>query len=312
MRAREATVRFLWVLAAGASMAWAQADPVATGDAAALRIEIVGASVSAGFEDGPLTGGTADNRTVPLQRVVRGWLEGTGDKIASRADLAMFMDPEARGETQIARVVRSKPDLLLAIDFLFWFGYGDVQFDRQQADGEPKARMQRFELGLAMLDRIAVPIVVGDLPDVHGAAARMIRPAQIPTVELLGQLNVRLTQWAAARPRVHVFPLRDLVATMKERGVTLPLEGAPLATPPGGLMQGDRLHATRVGMAYLGFLLQEHVRAAMPKERAAAVPLRPFAAFVAAADAAVDLEDLQHKLAGTIAPTAEPVRAGGR
>lgn len=292
-------------------MATAQAAPVASGDAQPLRIEIVGASVSAGFEDGPLTGGTDDNRTVALQRVVRGWLDGTDAEVASRADLAMFTDPLGRGETQIARVLRSQPDLVLAVDFLFWFGYGHLQFDRKVPGAEARARLERFEQGLGMLDRVDAPIVVGDVPDVTGAAARMIRATQIPSLEIQAQMNERLRQWAAERPRVRVFPLRELVATMKEKGVVLPLE-QPLATPPGGLMQGDRLHATRVGMAYLGFLLQDHVRAALPEARRAAVPQRAFAAFVGAADAEVDLEDLQKKLADGKAAAGEPAHAGGR
>src|SRR4030095_16007147 len=101
-------------------------------------------------------------------------------------------------------------------------------------DGEAAARRARFEHGLALLDRLPCPIVVGDLPDVHGAAARMISPRQIPPVAILERWNAVRPAWAKARPRVRVFPLRELVADMKGKGVSLPLAAGPLQTRPGG------------------------------------------------------------------------------
>jgi hypothetical protein len=303
MRAHASSCRFLAFVTFVASLAWAQTPSVASGEAARpLRVEIIGASVSAGFTDGPMTGGSADNRTVPLQKVVRGWLDGIDAKVQSRADLLMFTDAEGRGSAQIERAVKNPPDLVVAVDFLFWYGYGYVD---ATPDGEAAARKARFEHGLALLDRLPCPIVVGDLPDVHGAAARMISPRQIPPVAILEQLNTVLADWARARPRVRVFPLRELVADMKGKGIALPLAAGPLQVQPGGLMQGDKLHATRLGMAYLGFLLQTHAAAVLPKD-VAVLPRRPFDDFVIAADAGGDLDDLRGKPATAGAAATPP------
>ncbi|MGE3173145.1 MAG: hypothetical protein AB7O97_11020 [Planctomycetota bacterium] len=285
-RAPTWTVRF--ALIAVLPMLSAQQDAAAAGnEESPPRIEIVGASVSAGFVDGPLTGGSSDNRSVPLLRVVQSWLGDTEVQVRSSADLMLFQDAEGRAPRQIERALKRDPQLALAVDFLFWFGYGYV---RKGEDGEQAARLRRLELGLELLDRLPCPIVVGDLPDVHGAERRMISPRQIPDVEILDALNARLAAWAAERPRVRVFPLRALVAEMKEKGVALPCAEGAVQVRPGGLMQGDKLHATRLGMAYLGFVLQDHVRAALPEAERAFVPAAAFEAFVQAADAGADLE----------------------
>ena len=60
MRAHVVSSWILLLLATVAPVAPAQTPAVASGEAKApLRIDIVGASVSAGFADGPMTGGSA-------------------------------------------------------------------------------------------------------------------------------------------------------------------------------------------------------------------------------------------------------------
>jgi hypothetical protein len=283
-----------WLLLA--PVAWAQAPSVASGEPAKQpRIEILGASVSAGFVDGPLTGGSPDNRSTSLLRVVNAWLDGTDAQVRSGADMFLFKDAEGRAPMQVQRAIAREPDLVLAVDFLFWFGYGYVRTDAAAgADAEQAARLARLQIGLDLLDQVKCPMVVGDLPDVHGAARRMISPRQIPPVKVLDELDAAVARWAAARPRVHMFPLRKIVAAMKENGVELPLAHGVLATPPGGLMQGDHLHATRLGMAYLGMQLQEQIAAALPAGNNGWLPRFSFEQFVAAADAEGDLDLLQH------------------
>jgi hypothetical protein len=259
----------------------AQSERVQTPDQP-LQVAIVGASVSAGCVD-PLSGGSADNSTVPLLRILKPWLAEREARVQSRADMLMFQDAETKGRLQIERTLKSPPDLVFAVDFLFWFGYG-----RLRADDEAAARLRRFEAGLGLLAQLQCPVVVGDLPDVTGASARMISPAMIPAPAVLARLNERLRAWAAERRQVVVFPVAELVLRMKRDGVALPLAAGELATPPGGLMQGDRLHANRLGMAWLGFRLQDALR---PVD-ALDLPAWSLEQFVAAAGAEADLADL--------------------
>jgi hypothetical protein len=273
-----------------------------------LRVHIVGASVSGGFEDGPATGATEQGESVPLVAVLKAWA-GDDARVTTHNPLRMqglFLDPPKLGAEQIEGALRAKPDVLVAFDFPFWFAYGHV--DRGGEGGEAKARADRLAGGLDLLARLDVPMLVGDLPDMQGAARRMLSPRQIPAPDLLEQLNAQLAAWAAARPNVHLVPLGSLVRTMKDQGVELPLADGSLRTPPGALLQGDRLHATRLGMAFLGLSLQGPLCAAFP----AGHPLRQrawtLAQFVEATGAGPELDLLRANLAGPRAPAA----GGGR
>jgi len=242
-----------------------QADPptasapvAAEKPAAKFTVAIVGASVSAGFVDTVLAGGSADNESVPLLRLVRPWLEDLDAVVASRADLAMFLDPLERGRKQVEQSLKAQPSLVVGIDFLFWFGYGSVPRKLVEQHGtEPAARLATLDSGLALLERFECPVVVGDFPDMSGASQRMLRAAQIPDAATRAKLNGRVSQWAMGRPNVRVVGLAPMVAQMKTQGVTMELAGGALQVPPGGLLQGDKLHVNRLGMAWVGHQLQE-------------------------------------------------------
>lgn len=229
-----------------------------------LRVHIVGASVSGGFRDGPLMGAKEQGDSVPLVEVLKAWA-GDDAKVTTHNTprmTGMFTEPEKIGLEQIQGALRAKPDLLVAIDFPFWFAYGHVQGE------EGAARKALLAKGLELLARVDAPMLIGDLPDMQGAARRMLHPRQIPGPALLTELNAQLAAFAKARKNVHVVSLASIVRTMKDEGVTLPLAGGPLRTGPGALQQEDRLHATRLGMAFLGLTLQEPLGAMFPPEHA--------------------------------------------
>jgi len=273
---------------------------------APLQLHILGASVSAGFKDGPLTGAKQQGDTVSLKVLLDAWA-GEHAKVTMHNPtkmMAMFTNPEKLGGEQIAAVAKNAPELVLAIDFPFWFAYGYVQGE------EGAARRELFAKGLELLGRLDLPIVVGDLPDMTGAATRMLSPRQIPTPELLRGLNAELARFAAARPKVQVLPLAAIVRAMQQDGVDLPLQAGALRAPKGALLQEDRLHANRLGMAYLGYQLQGFLQRAMPAEHALACQQWSFEQFVAAAGAGPDLEALQEEVPSKPAEVGTP--SGGK
>lgn len=253
------------------------------------RVAILGASVSAGFRDGPLFGGEAGNDTVSLQQVLAPRLDGQDAQISSYADLMMFRDPVSSGGRQVKRALRAEPDLLVGIDFLFWFGYGAVPRGQDEAG----FRMARLRQGLDLLAELRCPMLIGDLADMRGAAARMLAPSWVPPPEQLAAMNEAIAVWAKDRGNVRLFPLAREVKALKEDGVALPLADGALATGPGDLLQGDRLHATRLGMAWLGLRLEQELWHLLPP----AHPLRARAGapwrldrYVEAVGAGPDLE----------------------
>ncbi|MFO1077855.1 MAG: hypothetical protein U1E73_09035 [Planctomycetota bacterium] len=279
-----------------AGMARAQDAPAAKKP---LRVHVIGASVSGGFRDGPLFGAKEQGDSVTLQQVLKPWADGKA-RVTTHSPLEMtvfFEDPFAHGENEIQAAKKAKADLVVAIDFPFWFAYGRVGGDAAAA------RKERLGKGLEMLASLDVPVLLGDLPDMHGAAKRMLADSMIPSVEQLRDLNAQLVEFVQQHPKLHLVELSGIVHTMRDQGVVLPLADGPLPTAKGALQQEDRLHATRLGMAYLGFTIQGALAAACPDDH----PLRQqswsFERFVVAAGAESDLEALK-------AAAAAPAGAG--
>jgi hypothetical protein len=183
-----------------------------------------------------------------------------GTAARSLASAAFFQSPDRIAERQVAEALAAKPTLVFAIDYLFWHAYGLM--NEQQ-------RPELFERGLDRLDRLlasGVTVVVGDLPNMAHAAPGMLTAAQVPSAEMHLQLNARLAEWAAGRPKVRVIGLAELVRAARA-GEALTMGGHTYG--PGEakkLLQRDGLHATGAGLAALA---QESLRLL---QQAGAVP----------------------------------------
>lgn len=172
-----------------------------------------------------------------------------------RASAMFFMNADSIAQRQIdaaAEVSSPKPSadkdaaaeqsgLVIAIDYLFWHLYGVM----------PEAeRLKTLEKGLARLDSLQGPVVIGDLPDMRHATL-MLRPSQVPSKETLAAANTRLAEWAKAKPNVAVVPLTDLVlAVMNSKPVSM--GGRDYTVEQAReLMTSDGLHATGTGLIAL-------------------------------------------------------------
>ncbi len=285
------------------TIALAQATAAAP---APVRIHIIGASVSAGFEDGPLFGADKQGDSVPLQTVFRAWADEAG-KVTTHSPTEMavlFQKPVEVAEREIALLKKRKPDVVLAVDFLFWFAYGYVSGDELQA------RSLLLDKGLDMLTELELPVLIGDLPDMTGAARRMLSPRQIPGPEVLAKLNERLRGAVAAHPNLHLVPLAGFVANSRGKGLVLPLASGLLQTPPLALQQEDRLHATRLGVAYLSFVMLPHLLQVMPEEHPLRARQWTIEQFIEAAGAEDELAALREAAKGA-APVKEEAAEQG-
>lgn len=223
-------------------------------------VAVLGASVSAGFSCSMVGIGEAKkNTTMTLKRAFGAvW---TQDQVVLRdfSDLMTFTDPVGITTRKVGLAKEVRPALVVAADFLFWFGYGHVR----GAD-EAKARLALLDEGLALLDQFTCPIVVGDFPDMTGANPRMLAPAQIPSLEMQGQLNEKVRAWAKTRKHVRLFALADFVKAAKVEGEVVRFRGAEHKLLPEVLLQEDRLHATKLGVAVLALRILPEVRHLLP------------------------------------------------
>lgn len=304
-------------IAVSASCGFGTAVRAQDGDAGAVpTITIVGASVSAGFVDPMPRPDGSRNSTVGLRAIVKALWGDREVRVRDRSDLLTFLDPLGKQQTRIGLAKKDEPDLLIALDYAFWFGYGRFA---GPADQVATARIGRLDAGLAMLDGFRCPILLGELPDMRGADPRMLSAQQIPDADVLARLNARLHGWASARDNVRVFPLAEWVARAKVDGETLAVRGDEVAypdagqaagdgapadggegetpaqrrvrVPPNAMLQGDRLHATRLGMALLGYRLAGELRALLGDEHVLA-PFADLKSMIAAAGAGDELDEL--------------------
>jgi len=244
----------------------APAESASTSSAtpAPLRIAVIGASASAGFgcvlrearDDGNYAGSF---RLIEMVRLACPELELVTSDLSSGF---FFLAPVKNGAKAARRASEFAPDCVLALDFLFWYGYGDDDADGKPISGED-ARVAKFERGLDELSRFEVPVLVGDMPDMSPAVGKMLSRRQMPAAETLAKLNARLAEWAAKRPNVRLVPLARMQAQlMRERA--LEVGGARLeSTPERPLLQKDELHPAPYGMAGLACEVAAQLKSAV-------------------------------------------------
>src|SRR5206468_11377966 len=131
------------------------------------------------------------------------------------------------------QALMSKPTLVVGIDFLFWFCYGEGPTD--------KDRMQRFEQGLKLLETVQCPLVLGDIPDASGASNDMLPADQIPSAETMSAANRRLKQWAATRRQIVIVSLSGFMrSAMANQALTIHGHTVPEGKTRD-LLQSDKL-----------------------------------------------------------------------
>lgn len=215
------------------------------------RVAVLGASVSAGFG--------SERLGALLDRSIVG-----AHEVRDLADLRMFRVAGVSARRQVDAAVAFRPTLVVAVDFLFWFGYG-------WASGVDE-RLARIDVGLAQLERLDAPLLLGDLPDMRTAANWMLPAHAIPPVAELAALNAHLRRWAAAHPRVVVVPLSEWTRQLMASGE---VELAPgVRAPSASLMNADGLHVNRKGLLYVAHRVWREALVASPATdgRALALP----------------------------------------
>jgi hypothetical protein len=233
----------------------AQAGAPGAARAALLeRVVVLGASVSCGFQ-----------AETDLARALAASRPGRAAGPRSHADTLLFLAAAEHGPEQVRRAAAEQPTLVVAVDFLFWFGYGSTNAAGGLLVSEAE-RLALLERGLALLEPLRCPLVVADFPDVSAAVGRgMLVEAQLPAPETLRALSRRVREWARARPDTLVLPLSELVpALVRHEPVRI---GRHLFAAEADLLQDDLLHPTLEGLVAIAQLVaDELVRSGLAQE----------------------------------------------
>ncbi len=203
------------------------------------RVAVIGASLSEGYGSKTTWQATFEaSLTRPMTCVL------------NKATALTFMSPNRFAVPQAKKALEAKPTLLLAVDYLFWFGYGEQDLEAQPLASE-EARLALLEKGLALLEGFECPVVVGDFPDMSDAVGVMLMPSQMPAPETLRKLNERLAAWAKTKPNVVLISISTLVGDMQAaKPIKIGAQTYP-AEQTARWLSEDKLHPTGEGLAAL-------------------------------------------------------------
>ena len=218
---------------------------------------MIGASVSAGFTASEPLGGPSTPQ-FRLSRYVDAALLVPHEPVQNLANTFFFLQPELFGRQQIEQALKARATLVLGVDFLFWFCYGEGATDEE--------RMRRFEKVLKILEGIKCPLLLGDIPDASAAVNGMLRPDQIPSTNAMAAANQRLREWAATRPNVVILGLSEFMRTvMANQSLTIRDHTLPEGKTRM-LLQNDKLHSSPPGCAVVALAALEalHTKQAFP------------------------------------------------
>jgi hypothetical protein len=230
------------------------------------RIVMVGASASAGFTESEPLGGPKTPQ-YRLSRYLDAALLAAHEPVLKLANAMFFIQPEAAGRYQIDQALQARPTLVIGIDFLFWFCYGE--------DPTEKDRLQRFEKGLKLLEVVQCPLVLGDIPDASGASNDMLPAEQIPSAATMAAANQRLKAWAAGRRQVVLVSLSGFMRTaMSNEALTIHGHTVPEGKTRA-LLQNDGLHPSAFGSAVLALAVLDAFQSGRPAQSAAEVRWNP-------------------------------------
>jgi hypothetical protein len=230
------------------------------------RMVVVGASASAGFTESEPLGGPRTEQ-YRLSRYLDAAVLLVHEPVRNLANSMFFLQPEAAGRYQIDQALQSQPTLMVGIDFLFWFCYGEGPTDKE--------RLQRFEKGLKLLETVRCPLVLGDIPDASGASNAMLPPDQIPSAATMSAANRRLKEWAAARRQIVIVSLSGFMRTaMADQALTI--HGHTVAAgKTHELLQSDKLHPSAIGSAVLALAILDAFQSTRPSLATAEIRWNP-------------------------------------
>jgi hypothetical protein len=209
------------------------------------RVVVLGASLSSGF-----------NLPRGLDAALEASLAAEHEPVRAAASEMFFLSPLSSGPQLLERALEAEPTLVVALDYLFWFGYGTIDARGSPLESEEE-RLALLEKGLASLAELECPLVVGDFPDMSAAVGKMLLPEQMPEPATLERLSRRVRAWAAEREATLVLPLAELVRAL---GSEEELRIGRHAFPAGSrLLQPDQLHPTPEGMAAVAQLVADEL-----------------------------------------------------
>ncbi|MDP7070101.1 MAG: hypothetical protein QF561_01995 [Phycisphaerales bacterium] len=226
-----------------------------------VDIAVIGASASAGWGvvvERPPTAARIPihHRHLDLAAAIGASLGSEHADVSRYVDALFFIQPLTTGAAEVTAAIQGDPDVVVGIDFLFWYAYGHVPAP-QASRGEVTTRLALLQHGLRELERFDVPLLIGDLPDMSSAAdikpIAMLTASQVPSSQALAALNDQIAAWASERDNVTLLPLAATMESLRGGG-GLAVDETPWPID-ASYIQFDQLHPSVEGLLFLAAMV---------------------------------------------------------
>lgn len=214
------------------------------------HVVVIGASASAGHGTGSEIG--THGLDVTLAEVLRVMIESKEGRITDASDSLFLVAPESTGAEQARAAGEGDPSCVIAIDFLYWLAQGNLK--------SLEDRQGRLAIGLKHLEGFECPLLIGELPTLHGGPSRGSSARSAPDPQTLEALNRSIVAWADARTNVLIVPLGKTLADLYE-GMPVQVAGNRWIPPEAlsEILQKDGRHPTVVGLGMIASLCLERL-----------------------------------------------------
>jgi len=206
------------------------------------RVAVTGASVTAGYGlITPPIKGNFGGYPINLKHIVDAMILAPHEEVAYFGDSMFFAHPVVSGKEIIEKISAYDPTLIIAVDYLFWFAYGDVGLSGEEY------RIKKFNEGLSCLENVKSDLLIGNIPDVHKAIGRVLSASHVPTVETIQKMNRMLNSWVLLHQNVTVLDVYTLYGALLNDAA---IKTDTFTWPAGSqekLLQKDMLHMTLEG-----------------------------------------------------------------
>lgn len=160
-----------------------------------IKIGVIGASVSAGFgSDYTLSEAIAAAVKVPVETT-------------DFADNFFFSNYKSSSPKSVAKMKAKKVDVIVALDYLFWFASGKKTLEERKED---------ISAAIGFLDGVTVPVLVGTVPEMRNVSRFMLRKDRIIPAQEVVILNQHLKDLIATKKNIHLLPLATWIECLNE------------------------------------------------------------------------------------------------
>ncbi|MFT7616753.1 MAG: hypothetical protein ACI97A_000382 [Planctomycetota bacterium] len=195
-----------------------------------VKIGVIGASVSAGFgSDYTLSEAIAAAVKVPV-------------KTFDTADNFFFANYETSSPKRIAKLKRNEVDVIVALDYLFWFASGKKTLDE---------RKTMVSNAIGFLKDVKVPVLVGTIPEMRNVSQFMLRKDRIIPPAEVKILNKHLNELVAKQKNLHLLPLANWIDCLNNATIVPGMEHvSDEDLKKSDIFLADGLHLNRKGLVF--------------------------------------------------------------